>query len=124
MKLHEVLSFQNFYTSVRDTKLPIKTAYKLTCLAHRVEQEAAFYQSEFSKILDEYALKENGQYVYSEDMTSIKIIEGREEECTAKIMELKNLEIDLSEFTFTLEDFETLNLTISQMDSLMPLIQN
>lgn len=122
MKLYEVLSIQNFYNLVRDAKLPIKTTYKLTRLIRRVEEETHFYQTEFAKIVDEYALKENGELVYSDDMTSIKIIEGKEDECSAKIVELKNLEIDLSEFKFSIEEFEKLELSINDMYGILPLI--
>ena len=122
MKLYEVLSIQNFYYLIMTAKLPIKTTYKLTRLMRRVEEEVQFYQTEFAKIVDEYALKENGQLVYSEDMTSIKIIEGREEECSAKIAELKNLEIDLSDFKFSIEEFDKLELSISDMYGILPLI--
>ncbi len=122
MKLYEVLSIQNFYNLIMNAKLPIKTTYKLTRLMRRVEEEVQFYQTEFAKIVDEYALKENGQLVYSEDMTSIKIIEGKEEECSAKIAELKNLEIDLSDFKFSIEEFDKLELSISDMYGILPLI--
>ena len=124
MKMFEVLMLQNFYTSVQDKKMPIKTAYKLSRLARRVEEEAQFYQKEFARIVDEYALKENGQLVYSEDMASIKIIPGKEDECNTKIIELKELEVDLSDFEFSIEEFEDLQLTLAQMSAIFPLIKN
>lgn len=124
MKLYEVLAIQNFYASVQDAKLPIKTTYKLTRLMRRVEEETQFYQTEFAKIIDEYGLKEDGELVYSDDMTSIKIIEGKEEECSNKILELKNLEVDLSDFEFTIEEFDRLDLSINQMYGILPLIKD
>lgn len=124
MKLFEVLSIQNFYNLVLNAKLPIKTTYKLTRLMRRVEEEAKFYQTEFAKIVNEYALRENGELVYSDDMTSIKIIEGKEEECTSKILELKNLEIDLSEFHFSIEEFDNIELSINDMYGILPLIND
>ena len=122
MKLYEVLSIQNFYNLIMNAKLPIKTTYKLTRLMRRVEEETQFYRNEFAKIVDEYAVTENGQLVYSEDMTSIKIIDGKEDECSAKLSELKNLEIDLSEFKFSIEEFEKLELSVSDMYGILPLI--
>ena len=124
MKLFEVLSIQNFYNLVLNAKLPIKTTYKLTRLMRRVEEEAKFYQTEFAKIVNENALRENGELVYSDDMTSIKIIEGKEEECASKILELKNLEIDLSEFHFSIEEFDNIELSINDMYGILPLIKD
>ena len=124
MKMYEVLALQNFYLSIHDKKLPIKTAYKLSRLAKRAEEESQFYQSQIQKIIDEYALKENGQLVYSEDMTSIKIISGKEDECAVKLTELRELEVDMKDFEFSIEEFENLELTIAQMSSILPLIKN
>ena len=63
MKMYEALALQNFYASVQDKKMPIKTAYKLSRLAKRAEEELQFYQKEFARIVDEYAMKENGQLI-------------------------------------------------------------
>ena len=61
MKMYEVLALQNFYASVQDKKMPIKTTYKLSRLARRAEEESQFYQKEFARIVDEYAQKQNGE---------------------------------------------------------------
>ena len=86
MKMYEVLSLQEFYVAVKDKKLPLKTAYKLSRLMKRVEEEIQFYNQEFNKILDEYAKKENNNFVFSKDGTSIEIIPGKEEECNNKTL--------------------------------------
>ena len=124
MKLYEVLSIQNFYNL---DKKEIMNEFSRIFAEQEIQntdiqEETQFYRNEFAKIVDEYAVKENGQLVYSEDMTSIKIIEGKEDECSAKISELKNLEIDLSEFKFSIEEFEKLELSVSDMYGILPLI--
>lgn len=124
MKMYEVLALQNFYASVQDKKMPIKTAYKLSRLARKAEEEVQFYQKEFARIVNEYALKENGQLVYSDDMTSIKIIPGKEDECNEKIIELKELEIDLAGIEFTIEELENLELTLAEMSAIFSLIKD
>ena len=124
MKMYEVLALQSFYATVQDKKMQIKTTYKLSRLAKRVEEEAQFYQNEFAKIVDEYALKENGQLEYSEDMNSIKIIPGKEKECSEKLAELRELEVDLSQFKFFIEEFDSLELTLAEMSSILPLMEN
>jgi hypothetical protein len=124
MKMYEIMGTREFCLSIKDQKLPLKTAYKLSRLAHRLEQETQFYNEEFTKIIEEYARKENGQLVYSADMTSIEVIPGKEKECNEKINELQNLEVDLGEFEFDIEEFDGLNLTLVQMNSILPLIRN
>lgn len=124
MKLYKVVALQDFFKLVKDKKMPILITYKLAKLAHRAEEEIAFYNQELNKIVQEYSLKENGQAVLSEDKSSIIIIPGKEEECSQKISDLQNIEVDFSDFSFSIEDFEQLDLTLSQFDLIFPLIKN
>lgn len=124
MRLGDILELPNFYESVKDCKMPLKTVYKLTRLMKRAEEEIQFYQSEFNKIIELYGRKEKGEYVLSDDKKSIQLIPGKEAECFQKISELQNLEIDLSGLSFKIEEFENFNLTISQMAAILPFIQD
>lgn len=124
MKMYELLALPNFYASIHEKKMPVKTAYKLSKLAKRAEEETQFYQTQFQKIIDEYAMKENGQLVYSEDMTSIKIIPGKEAECAQKIAELRELDVEIKDLTFSIDEFENLELTMAEMSALFPLISD
>lgn len=124
MKLYEVLSLQGFYNTIKDKKLPIKTTYKLSKLMRRAEEESQFYSAEFAKIVNLYAKKENGELIYSQDGTSIEIIPGKENECNEKILELQNLEVNLGEFSFELEEFEGVDVTLSEMQGILPLIKD
>jgi hypothetical protein len=58
--------------------MSIKTTYKLSKLARRVEEESAFYSNEFNKIINEYGKKNDNGYVFSDDGSSIIIVEGKE----------------------------------------------
>lgn len=124
MKMYEVIGLQNFFATVADKKIPVKTAYKLSKLARRVEEEVQFYQKEFKAIIDEYAKKENGQYVFAPDGLSIEVIDGKDDECNAKIFELKTIEVDLKDIAFSIEEFENLDLTLAELDAIYPLIKN
>lgn len=124
MKMYEVIGLQNFFATVADKKIPVKTAYKLSKLARRVEEEVQFYQKEFKAIIDEYAKKENGQYVFAPDGLSIEVIDGKDDECNAKIFELKTIEVDLKDISFSIEEFENLDLTLAELDAIYPLIKN
>ena len=40
----------------------------------RAEEEIAFYQQKFKEIVDEYGVKENGEYKFTPDGSSVLII--------------------------------------------------
>jgi hypothetical protein len=124
MKLYEVISLQDFCNSVKDKNLPIKVAYKITQLMLQVEKESQFYSTEMKKIIDQYAQKKDGELVYTDDMTSIKIKAGFEEECAQKILELREFEVDLSAHSFSLNEISFLEITPAQLTYMMPLIKN
>jgi ACT domain-containing protein len=124
MKLYEILAFRSLYEKIKDTSLPIKITYKLTKLFHRVQDELNFYQTEQYKILESIALKDDdGSYVYTEDGNGIKIKEGKEKECEEKMNELLNIDVIVDDISFSLDELESLQLSIEDMNCLMPLIK-
>lgn len=125
MKMFEVLELQNLYNSIANTKLPLKTTYKFTRLMKRAEEEIAFYQVKFQEIIEEFGEKdENGQYKMTEDGQSIVIIAGKEMECNSRLLELRNLEVEIEGITFSIEELEKLDVTITELNCLMSLIED
>ena len=125
MKMYEILELQNLYNSIANTKLPLKTTYKFTRLMKRAEEEIAFYQVKFQEIVEEFAEKdENGQYKMTEDGQSIVIIAGKEMECNSRLLELRNLEVEIEGITFSIEELEKLDVTIAELNCLMSLIED
>ena len=124
LKMQQIIEFQKFYNNVKNIKLPLKTAYKLNKLFIQANEELSFYQQKFAEIINNFGKRdENGELVYSSDKTSIEIEEARRDECLQKIEELQNLEVDISGIDFTIEELEGLNLTIYEVECLMPFIK-
>lgn len=123
MKMYEVLELSNLYNSISGIKLPLKTTYKFTRLMRRADEEIAFYQEKFREIVEEYGVKENGEYKLTSDGQSIVIISGKEIECNTKIAELRNLEVPIENIKFSIEELEGINISISELSCLMSLIE-
>ena len=124
MKMYEVLDLQVLYNSIGNTKLPLKTTYKFARLMKRAEEEISFYQEKFQEIVEEYGVKENGEYKLTPDGTSIVIISGKEIECNQRIFELRNLEVQIDNIKFTIEELEGLDVSIAELSCLMSLIED
>lgn len=124
LKMNQIIEFQMFYNNIKNTKLPLKTAYKLNKLFIQINEELSFYQQKFTEIINEFGKRdENGELIYSSDRTSIEIMDGRRLECQQKIKELQNLEVNIEGIEFTTDELESLNLTISEVECLMPFIK-
>lgn len=123
MKMYEILDFSKVYNSIKDEKMSIKTAYKLNKLIKKIEEENNFYNIKFHEIIEQYAEKnDQGEYQYI-DENSIKIKEGKEQECYKKVSELQNLEIEIPNINFSIEELGDINLTINTVNMLMPFIE-
>lgn len=124
LKMQQIIEFQKFYNNVKNIKLPLKTAYKLNKLFIQINEELSFYQQKFTEIINEFGKRdENGELMYSSDKTSVEIMDGRRLECQQKIEELQNLEVNIEGIEFTTDELESLNLTISEVECLMPFIK-
>ena len=124
MRMYEILELQNLYVGISNTKLPLKTTYKFTRLMKRAEEALNFYQQKFTEIVEEFGVKEDGEYKLTDDGQSIIIIPGKEAECNERIAELRNLEIEIDNIKFTIEELDPLNVTIAELNCLMSLIED
>ena len=123
MKMYEVVEFANLYEKIKDSKMPLKTAYKFSRLMQKLEKEIEFYQTEFIKIVQTYAKKDSSGKLASPDGDSVEIIPGKELECNSKIFELKNLNVDISDLTFKLDELAALDLTIGEVSCILSFIE-
>lgn len=123
MKIFELQAFSNVYKKIKTCTFPIKTTYQLVKLGKKIEEELNFYQETYTNIIKEYGkTDENGEYIFSEDGNSIVIKDGMEALCQEKVRELETFEIDLSDFSFTIDDFANVELTPEELNALMPII--
>lgn len=126
MQLAEVIQFQSVYSTLAEAKLPFKVAYKLNKLYEESQREAKWYNKEFSLILDEYGMRdESGNFIRTADRLAIKIQEGRESECQAKIQELAQVDVELKSPKLTMDDLSAIDaeLTVREVAILMNFIE-
>ncbi len=108
--IHEVL------LKFSEQKLPIKLSYKIMKIMSSLEREIDFYRNKLANLIQEYGLKdEEGNLVYSEDKENIKLKDGVSEEFYEKYTELMNLEVEIEDFYFSLQELEKLELTPKEL---------
>ena len=121
MKLYQILNLPHVYETILEKNLPFSLAYKFNKLAEAVNKELEFYRNSMTKLIDEYAEKENGQPVLLEN-GDIKIIPEKITECQQRINELQNVEITI-DISFTPAELEPLEMSIKDLQNLMPFIK-
>jgi hypothetical protein len=120
----QILDIPQFYEKVKHQNLPFKLSYKLSKLLREVEYHTNFYKENFKSLLDTYGKKdENGNFIPTFDNQGIQLVAETSDECYAKIEELRNLEIELPDIYFSLEEFEAIQMTPEEVNIIMPFIQ-
>lgn len=124
MKMYQIMECKKFYEELKNKKLPIRVAYKLNKLFKSLEEEALFYQEKFAEVIQEFGLKdENGNFILTEDQQGIRIKEDKISECELKIQELARLDVEITDISFSLEELDSLELTVKEIEWLAPFIK-
>ena len=125
MKISQVTNFATFFNVVRTPKLSFKTAYKLSKLAKAIEDEVAFYREKMNELINEYGQKdEDGNLVFIDNGRSIALKPETQAECHQKIAELENLDIELPDIKFSVEEFADTTLSLEELQPILPFIED
>lgn len=125
ISMRQVLALQPVYDLIKKKTLPIKTAYKLSRLFKVIDSEARFYTEQLNTIIEQYALRdENGDKVTTNEGNSIQIAPDYIELTSQKINELLSLDVELPDLMFSLDELDSLGLTMEEVNAFFPLIQD
>lgn len=124
VKMAQLLDFTPFFETVKSQKLSFATSYKLTLLAQEINKHLSFYRDQFQEILNRHGEKDaQGNPILTEDGLSFKIIGGQEEAAYAELNELHQVDVELPDYHFTLEDFSAIELSPIEMRVILPFMQ-
>lgn len=123
ISLEQAVQFNSLYKELREKEMPVKIAYRLNTIQSECEKKVSFFETSMGQIIQKYGKKdENGEIERTED-GNYKIEQEKLSECSAEIQELYNLEVDLPDYKFSLDDLEFLKLSLAQIGILMPFIK-
>ena len=124
MKIIEVLNYQDLYQKIKDQPINIKLAYKFNKLYTKIASEVVFYEESLNKIIKQYAeTDDKGNFVPNESKTGILIKKEYIETCHRKIRDLQEIEVDITDISFTLDELEDLKITPAELSCLESLIK-
>lgn len=106
-----------------NTKLNIKTTYKIAKLFNELEAERKTYDKILNNIFDECVLRdENGKPVPAEVGDGFKLIPEKISECQSRVNEINSLEATINDYKFTLDELDSVELTPQELMSFMSFI--
>ena len=123
LTIKDLVLFYNLYDQIKDRAPSIKTAYKMNKIYERAAQEQTFIQEQQQKIAEKYAQRdEKGNLILTDDKTDILVEPSKTNECKKALRELVEIEVELPDYSFTLDELEPLKLSINDLQPLMNFI--
>ena len=117
------VQIQNTLGELVNTKMNIKTSYKIMKFLKSIEQERSFFDSKMKEIIEEFGEKKEDGTPNIMENGNISIIKGKEMECAEAMKELEALEIEIPDTKFSLEELDELELSPREIFSLDPIIE-
>lgn len=118
------MGLKDLIVSIRDKSFSIKTQYKFLKLAKALDSELIIINEQKQRLIEKYVqTDENGEYIVNED-DGLVIKDDLVQEFQQKLLELDEMEIELPDLTFTLEELEDLKLSLQEIFYLEKFIEN
>ena len=126
MKMSEIIDFLNIYPEIKNNKIKIQTAYKLSKCIDFCEQEGKFYTTKLSEILEKYGEKdEHGAFRQDPETKGILISPTNKNICEKELNELLNLEVSFDEkLLIDIKELENFELNMDLFRKLKPFLKD
>jgi hypothetical protein len=100
----------------------IYVQYKILTLKKYLQNEYIIYQEQCKQLQQFIETDENNQPIRNEH-GGVKIQDDKKNECIEMLNEINNIEIQIPDLYFSLDELEPLNLTFDELELLMPFIK-
>lgn len=124
IKMYQIIDSPSVFEKLKSQKVPFKTAYKLTLLMQEIEKHINFYQEKFRELIMEYSKKdEEGNPLPTADGQGVQLTEETTAEAHQKLAELRDLDVELPDTKFSVDDFGNVEISADEMIMIMPFIE-
>lgn len=123
IKRNQISQILNIIENNKNKRFDINTQYKMLLIKKKIKEDLELVEEQYQILLNLYGeVNEEGEFVKTED-GGIKIKEGYQGECQKKIQEFNQLDVTIPDVYFTIEELESLNLTLFELEVLEPFIK-
>lgn len=124
LQVTKAINATSVYDKLRTQKLPVRAMYKFTKLFQAIDEETKYYYDKLRELVTEYSQKdENGNPIPTDDNLGVKIQEDKIGEFQRELNELTELQINLPDISFNLNELESAELSFDEFNLLLPFIK-
>lgn len=122
--LKDLIEFRNIDEIFGTQKIPVKMAYTLSKIKEHAQKEWEFYSVHARELVDDCSEHdETGGLKFDENGNFI-LMKDKEEEFYNRLSEIENVDVQVPCDPISLEGLENLEIDLSTMKKLMPIIEN
>ena len=123
IKRNQISQILNIIENNKNKRFDINTQYKMLLIKKKIKEDLELVEEQYQILLNLYGeVNEEGEFVKTED-GGIKIKERYQRKSKKKIQEFNQLDVTIPDVYFTIEELESLNLTLFELEVLEPFIK-
>jgi hypothetical protein len=93
-------------------------------ILHELTTHYSFYETNLKALIDQYGRRdENGNIMPTSDGSGVLLIEDKIPEAVDRMNELANVEVELPDYKFSVDDFGAIELSPQEMLIILPFIE-
>lgn len=123
IKRKDIRGFEDFYEKISSKKFDINTQYKLIKIHKAIKDEEEIYQEQLQINCEPYFEKDELGNPIINEHGGYKIQQEKMAECYFLMTQMNNLDVQIPDIYFTLDELEKLELTLEEMEILLPFIK-
>lgn len=124
LKAREIKKLNDTIQILLPLQLKMPFAYEVACIAREVRENDMMISTMRQEIIERYAKRdENGHVIVNSENGTVDVDEEKIPELNKELDGLFNREIELESNKIKLDDIKDLDLTVGQIEALIPLIE-
>lgn len=123
IKRKKIEKLMKIIDKLRDQNFNILTQYKFIQIAKALENEQDILQEQISSLIIDYGERDEQEHLIQDESKGIKIKKEYLKECSQKIYDIYELNIQMPDIYFSFDELDSLNLTLGELELLEPFIK-
>lgn len=121
--MNDMVAINQILSEHKNDKMPPRTAYKFYKILSSFENDFAFFQAHYKEIIEKYAEKDESGELKIDSSNNFTIPKENVADYAKEMGELLDTEIEVPNYTFTLDELDMLDITIQEASSLDSIIK-
>lgn len=123
IKSSTIQELEKIFSEINNKQFNIETQYKFIKIKKKLKEEIEIINNQIQILIDNYGEKDKNNNLVLTENGGIKIKAEALQECENKIKAINELNIQLPDIYFSLEELKPLNLSFYQLEILEPFIK-